>query len=51
MAIMVTKTSPVSPDTWPKLPYTEWADTLATLHRWGSDHENWFGDEQIHRRH
>ena len=34
MAIMVTKTSPVSPNAWPKLPYTERADTLATLHRW-----------------
>lgn len=34
MAKMVTRTAPVSPDAWPKLPYTEWTDTLATLHRW-----------------
>jgi hypothetical protein len=34
MAKIVTKTSPVSPDAWPALPYTEWADTLATLHMW-----------------
>ena len=34
MAKMVTRTAPVSPDAWPKLPYTEWTDTLATLHMW-----------------
>jgi len=31
MAEMVTRNAP---DAWPVLPYTEWADTLATLHMW-----------------
>jgi len=31
---IVTRSSPVSPDVWPKLPCTEWVDTLATLHMW-----------------
>ena len=26
--------SPVSPNAWPELPYTDWTDTLATLHMW-----------------
>ncbi len=34
MTKMVTGTPPVSSDAWPALPYTEWADTLATLHMW-----------------
>ena len=25
---------PPSLESWPALPYPEWADTLATLHRW-----------------
>ena len=28
------KNSPVSATAWPELPYTDWTDTLATLHMW-----------------
>lgn len=31
---IVTRSLPVSPDVWPKLPCTEWVDTIATLHMW-----------------
>ena len=34
MAEIVTRNSPVASDAWPELPYTEWTDTLATLHMW-----------------
>ena len=26
--------SPAAPESWPALPYPDWADTVATLHRW-----------------
>ena len=28
------QSSPVSANAWPELPYSDWADTLATLHMW-----------------